>query len=435
MSNSADNRAAFQLCLLAAVNYLLFYGLGVFLARTLGIKGFGQYNAVVATFTLLSSVATLGLEKFSLRAFSSYISQKNWSYARGFARFSVRTILVVSVAIAIVYVMANWWATIALRPNPWMVVALLVVFIPSMSMVLFLVELLSANGSAIPATLVYRLLLPLGLIGFVGATYYLAGGLTTRNAVICYGAAWVLSFLVIIRLVRRSIPDVIWKAGDKYMPRHWLRRALPFFLQSFMMTQFANLGIIALKLLHPDDFEVGLYAASIQVASLAVLMATSTGRLYAPRISIYLDRRDWNGLKRLKRQRHAWVIPAVMAYLVTILLFGKRILGLYGPGFEHGYPALCILAAGVAVAVIFAMAPHGLQFAGKSSWVLGVITVAGFLNMGLLMIFGGRFGATGAAVAYSTSLFAMYVALYIMAKLWIRNQEESMPQNLASPED
>ena len=91
MSPRADTRAAFQLCLLATANYLLFYGLGVFLARTLGIKGFGQYNAAVATFTLLASVATLGLEKFALRAFSSYVAQKNWSYARGFARFSMRT--------------------------------------------------------------------------------------------------------------------------------------------------------------------------------------------------------------------------------------------------------------------------------------------------------------------------------------------------------
>ena len=112
----------------------------------------------------------------------------------------------------------------------------------------------------------------------------------------------------------------------------------------------------------------------------------------------------------------------VLIFLIMILLFGSRTMALYGPGFEQGYSALIILAVGVAASVKFAMAPYGLQFIGKSHWVLGVICVAGILNLVLLATLGRFFGAIGAAMAYSTSLIAMSVSMYLMGMFWIRSR-------------
>ena len=62
-----NTRKALQLCLLALVNYLLFYGTGVLLARALGVGGFKAYSVAVAAVTLLASITTLGLEKYAQR--------------------------------------------------------------------------------------------------------------------------------------------------------------------------------------------------------------------------------------------------------------------------------------------------------------------------------------------------------------------------------
>ena len=118
MSTGPDSRKALQLCLLATANYLLFYGLGVFLARTIGVTEFGRYSVAVATFTMLASLSTLGLEKFSLRAFAGYIEQKRWHYARGFARFSLLAILAVSAAAAVAFAVGRWWNYVAFRTHP-----------------------------------------------------------------------------------------------------------------------------------------------------------------------------------------------------------------------------------------------------------------------------------------------------------------------------
>jgi O-antigen/teichoic acid export membrane protein len=425
---------ALQLCLLAAVNYLLFYGLGIFLARTLGTVGFGRYNVGVATFTMLASLATLGLEKFSLRVFPSYIEEGNWNYARGFARFSSLIILAVSSLGAILWVAGNWWSYDVFRTYPVTAAVLLVAFITSMSLVMFLVEMLSAGGRAVLATLVYRLFLPVGVVGLIGAVALLGGGLTVRRALICYGASWVLSLALILEFVRHALPADIWKAAPKMRieSRQWLRSSAPFLAQSFMMTLFASSGVIILEMLRPGDAEIGIYAAAMQVSSFAVLMATATNRFYAPRGSVLLDRKDWDGIGRLKRERHAWVNPMVLLFLAVILLFGKKIMGLYGPEFTGGYPALCILALGIAVSVKYAMASLALQFFGKARWVLGATCVAGLLNVALLVALGGPFGATGAAIAYSLSLGGMSLAMYLKALYWVRRQQAAMPGTAGS---
>ena len=431
MNAQAGTKKALQLCLLAAANYLLFYGLGIFLARTIGIAGFGRYNVAVATFTMLASLATLGLEKYALRVFPRYIEQGNWNHAHGFAQFSFITVLAISSLGAIAWVMGNWGSYDVFHTYPLAAAALIVIFVTSMALVMLLIEMLSAGGNAVLATLIYRLFLPLGVVSFIGAVYLLGGGITVTRAVICYGASWVVSLAVIMQLGRRTLPAKIWKAGARVKSGQWLRKAAPFLMQSFMMTQFASSGVIVLELLHSGDSEIGIYAAAMQVASFAVLLATATNRMYAPVGSVLLDRRDWDGIMRLKRERHAWVDPMVLVFLGVILLFGRSIMGVYGPEFSRGYPALCILAFGVAVSVRYAMAPLALQFFGQARWVLGAICVAGVLNIALLAILGGAFGATGAAVAYSASLGGMSLAMYFKALSWVRRQQAGTPETAA----
>ena len=425
MNAQAGTKKALLLCCLAAVNYLLFYGLGIFLARTLGVAGFGSYNVAVATIIMLASLSTLGLEKFSLRVFPSYIEQGDWSYARGFARFSSLIIIAVSSLAAILWVAGNWRSYDVFHTYPLAAAGLVVAFVTSMALVMFLVEMLSAGGRSVLATLVYRLFLPLSVVSLIGAVTLLGSGLTVRRAVICYGVSWVLSLSLILELARHALPVEIWKAAPRMRvkSRQWLWRSVPFLAQSFMMTLFASSGVILLELLRPGGADIGIYAAAMQVSSFAVLMATATNRFYAPRASILLDRKDWDGIVRMKRARHAWVNPMVLLFLAVILIFGRKIMGFYGPDFESGYPALCILAAGVAVSVKYAMAPLTLHFFEQSRWVLGATCVAGLLNVALLVVLGWLFGATGAAVAYSLSLGGMALAMYIKGLSWIRRQQ------------
>ena len=153
------------------------------------MEGFGKYNVAVASLAMLASLSTLGLEKFALRTFSGFIEQNRWDEARGFSRFSLRIIFMVSAVAALAFAAGNWWEYVAFRTNPGIAVVLLVTIVTTMALAMFLIEMLSASGDVTRATLIYRLLLPVSTVTLVGTVYFLSGGLTARRAVICYGAA------------------------------------------------------------------------------------------------------------------------------------------------------------------------------------------------------------------------------------------------------
>ena len=76
------------------------------------------------------------------------------------------------------------------------------------------------------------------------------------------------------------------------------------------------------------------------------------------------------------------------------------------------------------------MAPNYLKFVGKNRQVLGITTAAGLLNVTLLVVFGPRWGATGAAVAHSISLTVMAsvffalglrtAGLSVLGSIWLK---------------
>ena len=114
---------------------------------------------------------------------------------------------------------------------------------------------------------------------------------------------------------------------------------------------------------------------------------------------------------------------AVAAAAIAIIVFGKKMLGLYGPEFTAAYPALCLIAAGASVSVWFAMAPNYLKFIGRGNLVLGVTAAAGALNVLLLLLWARHYGATGAAAAYAISLASMAILFLVLGLRSVRKRE------------
>lgn len=70
------------------------------------------------------------------------------------------------------------------------------------------------------------------------------------------------------------------------------------------------------------------------------LIAKSTDKMFLPRLSVMLERRDARGVSRERWKRLAWVGAVCLAFMLGALLFGREILGLFGPEFVDGYAAL-----------------------------------------------------------------------------------------------
>ena len=419
----SNTKKALGLCALSFINWVLFYGLGVFLARELGVGGFKAYSVAIATLTLLASFATLGLEKYAVRVLPALYEREDWAHARGFTIFSRNLVMGVSLGVVAVFGVVATIRTMTDMDGPQSTTVLAVLFLPIVVGGSFLLEVLAANGEVMRATIVYRFLLPAAALLSMGAIWASPRPLTALAAVGCYCLAWLISFLVLRLLASRSAPAKT-RIGDRtHDARLWLRRSMPFLVHGVMMTQFASLGIVGLGYLGGSDTSIAVFAAAMQTGGFVILLATSTNRLYGPITSLLIEHRDYQGMRGTIRERHTWIIPSTLVFLLVVLFFGRRILLLYGPEFESGYAALCWIAAGGSVSVWFAMAPSYLKYVGKNALVLGVTAAASLLNVALLVLLGPTHGATGAAAAYAISLATMAVIFLVLG---LRTAKQTM---------
>lgn len=409
-------RKALQLCLFALVSYVLFYGIGVFLARTLGVAGYKSYSVAIATLTLAASLATLGLEKYAVRVLPVLCAGRDWSRAHGFLFFGQNVVLLTSLLLVLAYVAVSAGGALVAGNEPQWPSLLAVLILPLMAGGLFMLEILVANGEAVRSTMIYRFVRPICVVLPLLAIWLSPIELTVLLAVAIYGLSWMVSFLLFRWMALRSMPKEVMTAARVLEPRLWLQRSAPFFIHSVMMTQFASLGIVGLELLGSGEHDVAVLAATMQTGGFVVMLATATNRLYGPTTSLLIEQRDYSGMIAAIRERHAWIIPATLVYIVTMVIFGRSILRLFGPEFTEGFAALCWIVAGASVSVWFAMAPNYLKFVEMNRPVLGITAAAGGLNVVLLVVLGSRFGATGAGAAYGISLAAMSITFFVLAR-------------------
>ena len=429
MSSGEHTRSALELCLLSLAGYGLLSGLGVFLARALDVKTFGDYNVALAALTLLAAFTTLGLEKYALKCLPRYYEKGAWERARGFWRFSSRTVLALSAVVAAVYGLWHSLAAVEGGVDPHFPTLTAVLFLPAVALFLLTLEVVAVNGEVVKATAVYRFWIPLAALLSIVALELAAGRLSASAAVLCYGGAWLFGLALIHRLKRRTTPPDVSAAATSYEPRLWLKGGFLFLSHSLLLTLFATSGLLVLEVSHPSEQVVGTFAACMQVGGLILIVATSTNRLYAPRISRMIEHRDQRGMLQLLRSRHAWLVPLTAAYLGGVLLAGPAILHLYGAEYAGAHGALAVIALGAAVSVLFAMAPYYLKFIDEGRIVLGVTATAAVVYVALLVVLGRRHGAMGAAFAYAISAAGMSIVLAIVAA-WKFRRSGGRPEGL-----
>jgi O-antigen/teichoic acid export membrane protein len=87
-----NNLRSLLMFMLALTNYALMYVANILLARSLTVDDFDDYSVALSIVTMLSTLATLGLEKYALRAVSLFRDRQDWPKFRGFWLFSLRAI-------------------------------------------------------------------------------------------------------------------------------------------------------------------------------------------------------------------------------------------------------------------------------------------------------------------------------------------------------
>lgn len=384
------------------------YALAVLTARRLGVAGFEAYAVASAVFILLATIAPLGAEKYVLRQLPAMFRRAEWGRARGLLVFGLRRTLVMALATGVAVGAWSAWAR-DYSDETRLAVMVTCLSLPAGALAHYGVEVLTAAGRPLLALGTFKLIVPALALALAGALFASLPEVSGALAVGCWGLAWMAAVVVMATAFRRSAPPAMFAVEPVKDLAVWRAETRPFFIYRISLALVAQAGVIALELLHSSAVAVGAYAAAMGTVGLVAVLATSTNRAYGRELSLVLDRRDFNTLLAMRRQRLLWLAPLVAVFLFVTFSFPGQILGFFRPEFaQEGALALRILAASTAFTVLFSLAPTYLKFQKRDQATYAVVGAAALAQLVLLLALVPAYGATGAAAAYGVSMCGMY---------------------------
>lgn len=372
-------------------------------ARILGPLGFKEYAVAIATLGLLSSAAEMGVGKNAIRVLPGLRVSNQMSLAAGYWRYSLGTTLLASLVIG---GLALCW--IALRgPDAFRSpLAMAVFFLPVAALSGIGVDLVMANRASIRGMIIARLVMPGMTLAMLATAAIWAVDLSVQNLIVLYGFSSLAGTLLAAWCFLSTSPAEYFSQDPLFETATWLRQC--FYLAVFALLSAAlfRVSILVIEVLPIDEIEVALTAAALDTGCLILLLAKSTDKLYQPQMSIIIQQQEWEVGLKLRSKRYWLIGSACGLFLLVIFVFGRQILGLYGPQFEAGFPALCLVSVATSVWTFFSLAPAFLHYRNRSDFVLSATAISIVILLVLTALLGLRYGATGAGLAFCIVLAA-----------------------------
>lgn len=416
---SADGtgvRTVLSGALMAVANYVLYSVAMVVLARHMtDTHSFGDFSAAIAAVTVGATAGTLGLEKFLLKYIPACRVRGELDLVRGFRRFAPG--MVVLVALLVSGVLLAIWALSEAESalhHPSFLAGIIV--LPVVVLGSYYLEVATADGAYLSATVLYRIVFPLLVLLGVFAVDGFFPPVVALHAVVMWGCCWALVLLLLLVVTWRIRPPGERCGACVFRRIDWMRHSSAFLTFSLLLSLMANTGVLVLGFISAEKEQTAIYAAAAQLGALFVVISTAMNRWYGPQLSTILESHDPERGQRLIRSRRRVVWGIAIVYGAFIVLFGRQVLALFGPDYVAGHTALMIIGASTIVTSVNSIAPIYIQYAGRE-WTVPAMLVAGVvLSFGLTIPGALIWGLEGAAGGYALASCLLFLGFHVLAR-------------------
>jgi len=399
ISRLGNQKAAFSAVLAMGVK-----GLGALLtiavftlaARAMSARDFGQLAVWFNAMLFLAVAATFGQDTLIARNWGEYSGRGDKEMARGAYWFGWRATAVsgaVFVAGLVLFapLVAVEMAPAALFAGAAFMFAQTLLHYSSHSCRVIVGFVVSETNRE----LTWRVVLLLVIVWSV-----LHQGLTPAQF-FCAGAAGMgLSLLFELLAVRRRLLADPVAAVCETDRREWLRRGRSMWLSAIVeaTSQFADVMLIGY---FASPAVAGDYFVAARIANIFLMVTTGLNTYsFTHSANLYfsgqIDRLQ-DILRSVVTAALAFVLPA----LLVIVVFGARILTIFGDRFAAAYPTLVVLASGAFAMSLCGSASVILLTTGHEKLYSRVLTSATAARMALTSLLAWQFGAFGAACGWA----------------------------------
>ncbi|MBF9153049.1 lipopolysaccharide biosynthesis protein [Novosphingobium jiangmenense] len=399
------------------------FGLNLLISRALGAEGVGAYQIALATATLLAVASTIGLDTVVLRSVAVAHRRGDTGMARAAIVRSIRVVATLGTVIGLAMAALAWPMTHLMmdRPELFLPVLIMALAVPMLA----LVRTISASIRATGSVLLSQSLDGISYTGLsllvLGTLWLASGGVAVLAPEIVYTSACTLVMLFGLARIRTMTRG--WPHGEQTVSLKSGLRIMVIYLAAFFCDWIA---VVTLGTWH-GPAEAGIYRVAVQFGLLFTLVRNSFDQMVGSHIAARYAEGQYRGMLAIARKTGMVGAALCLPLLLVILVVPQWLLGLFGPGFVRGAPALMILAVGQFIAVTVGPIGTVLDMAHREHIAMRIEIGVTVVTIALFLVLIPLFDLTGAAMAITIAIVGRAVALLLANRAFIRAMEQPRP--------
>jgi O-antigen/teichoic acid export membrane protein len=399
-----------------AIRTVLTFGLHAFLARLLGVEVYGQYAYILNWIDTLAVFGQAGFDTGSLRFVAAYRGQRKWRLLRGFIERTSQISIGISLLIATASAGIVWHLKEHLQIGLVQAFWVGLIVLPIMVLLQISSVQLRALKRVVFSQLPQTILHPVGLAAGVFIAVEILGYHPKASMVLGLELAILLVVLLLIRrLLLSCLPGEVFVNSAEYQTNGWIKVALSLLFISAFNLVLARADIITLGIFRGTT-EAGIYAVVSRIASIIPFSLIAVNTIAVPVISELFAQRQMTELQRIVTLAARGIFVLSLPVALGMVIWGKFILGLFGPAFVKGYFALAILTGGQLINALMGPVGFLMTMTGHHNQAAKVLGVSSLLNILFNVLLTPVYGMIGAAVATAATTILWNVTMFIFVQ-------------------
>jgi O-antigen/teichoic acid export membrane protein len=412
---SVARRIAGTAFLIRVASAAIIYLSQILLARWMGRFEFGIYVYVWAWVGFLGMLSPIGIAYSAQRFIPEYRTRGDHDGLRGFLRGSRRLCLALGLGAGAALAGAVW--LLADRIPAYYVAPFMIASLPLAIFAVSCIQDSTARAfdrvdlALIPGFIVH----PLLIMAAMAALHVSGVPVTGRDALIAAAAAFWLVVLAQGVLLDRSLAREVAPGARRYEVAAWIRTSLPIFLVDGFFILLTYVDLLVLQAFVGPE-EVAVYYAAAKTLVLISFVSYAVAAAAAHRFSEYHVAGEHEKLARFVADTVRWTFWPSLALAIGLLVVGKPLLSLFGPGFSDGYPLVFVLVIGLMARAAVGPSERLLNMVGQQRACAMIYAGAFATNLALCLVLIPRFGVIGAAASTATATVVESTLLFVVAR-------------------
>lgn len=389
----------------AAVGRVFHFLTQIVLANALGMAAFGAYTLGFSVLNFLGAMSQAGLHQATVRFIAMGRAQEQPEMVRGVVRFAALRVALVSIMLGAVLVFLREIIATHLFHDPTLATTLfwtglVLPFLCGLTWLGFALRGFRAVAAesimreiANPSLFLLLCLLAAGLQIISPQIVWLALLISTALAM-SYG---------VMRLRRCLKPyqtSSFLKKNDngaQQLGKEMRRFSLPIWF-SRLFTTIMSQGDRLLIGAFSSVAQVGLYHAAYRLAAFQSIAMNSFVPMFSAAIAEAHAREEHETIIYYYRLVVRWAMLVTMPLCLICLVFGRKLLHVFGAEFETALPVLFIITLASFIDAGVGPAGQFLQMIGRERTASALVIFTALLTIGLNVWLIPRYGAVGAAI-------------------------------------